>query len=91
MIVLSLKSLTWCFPAINRIHRIGQLRKTFVWRYIIDDTIETKIDAIRINQSAAENTVVCGERSGNGHGAINAGGIDGYFSTEAEILTLLRI
>ena len=29
--------------AINRIHRIGQTKETFVWRYVICDTIEERL------------------------------------------------
>jgi E3 ubiquitin-protein ligase SHPRH len=32
--------------AINRVHRIGQTKKTFVWRYIIHSTVEEKIAKI---------------------------------------------
>ena len=32
--------------AINRVHRIGQTQKTFVWRYIIHSTVEDKISKI---------------------------------------------
>jgi hypothetical protein len=66
------------------------MRKTFVWRYIVEDTVETKIDQKRTNQAATDNPTECHAGGGKGSGAINAGGIDGYFSTQAEILTLLR-
>ena len=38
--------------AINRIHRIGQASKTYVYRYIIANTIEEKIDEIRMEREA---------------------------------------
>lgn len=38
--------------AINRIHRIGQTSKTYVHRYIIADTVEEKIDAMRVEREA---------------------------------------
>lgn len=38
--------------AINRIHRIGQMSKTYVHRYIVADTIEEKIDAMRVERLA---------------------------------------
>ncbi|KAL7442692.1 hypothetical protein ACHAXM_009134 [Skeletonema potamos] len=38
--------------AINRIHRIGQTSKTYVHRYIVADTVEEKIDAMRVEREA---------------------------------------
>eukprot|EP00986_Skeletonema_menzelii_P004388 scaffold1483_cov153-Skeletonema_menzelii.AAC.18 len=38
--------------AINRIHRIGQTSKTFVHRYIVADTVEEKIDSMRLEREA---------------------------------------
>ena len=38
--------------AINRIHRIGQLSKTYIHRYIVVDTVEEKIDAMRMEREA---------------------------------------
>jgi len=38
--------------AINRIHRIGQLSKTYIHRYIVADTVEEKIDAMRVEREA---------------------------------------
>ena len=38
--------------AINRIHRIGQTSKTYVHRYIIADTVEEKIDMMRMEREA---------------------------------------
>lgn len=38
--------------AINRIHRIGQTSKTVVHRYIVSDTVEEKIDAMRVEREA---------------------------------------
>lgn len=38
--------------AINRIHRIGQTSKTYVHRYIIADTVEEKIDIMRMEREA---------------------------------------
>jgi len=38
--------------AINRIHRIGQTSKTYIYRYIMRDTVEEKIDAMRVEREA---------------------------------------
>jgi SNF2 family DNA or RNA helicase len=38
--------------AINRIHRIGQTSKTYIYRYIMKDTVEEKIDAMRVEREA---------------------------------------
>lgn len=37
--------------AINRIHRIGQTKQTYVWRYIMSDTVEERLfDILETNQ-----------------------------------------
>jgi hypothetical protein len=43
-----------------------------------------------MKQATAEDRIEFRERSGKGSSVINAGGIDEYFSTEAERLDLLR-
>lgn len=72
--------------AINRVHRIGQTEKTYVHRYIIKDTIEEKIDAIRMERVATfenveeeDSTFAASKHS---QGKIQAGGLDGGFSAE---------
>eukprot|EP00980_Cylindrotheca_fusiformis_P031769 scaffold26933_cov196-Cylindrotheca_fusiformis.AAC.1 len=67
--------------AINRVHRIGQTQKTYVHRYVIKDTIEEKIDAIRMERVATfenaeeeDSTFSAGKQS---LGKIQAGGLDG--------------
>ncbi|KAJ3221148.1 hypothetical protein HDU81_010865 [Chytriomyces hyalinus] len=40
--------------AINRVHRIGQTKETFVYRYIIKDTIEERVCAL-VNRHASTN------------------------------------
>ena len=66
--------------AINRIHRIGQRSKTYVHRYLIQDTIEEKIDKMRIESQDDQLEDALNE-SRKKH-AISAGGIDGGFSHE---------
>mmetsp|Transcript_20650 Transcript_20650/g.44862 ORF Transcript_20650/g.44862 Transcript_20650/m.44862 type:complete len:1793 (-) Transcript_20650:162-5540(-) len=62
--------------AINRIHRIGQLSKTFVHRYIVANTIEEKLDAIRMERQ--ENHYEDDLQEQQKH-SIKGGGIDGGF------------
>ena len=76
--------------AINRIHRIGQSQKTFVHRYLIEDTIEMKIDKIRVERhennpddddmslKKTKTDAVCG-----------GGGFDGDFN-QSELQELLQ-
>eukprot|EP00593_Proboscia_inermis_P005035 CAMPEP_0171302488 /NCGR_PEP_ID=MMETSP0816-20121228/11878_1 /TAXON_ID=420281 /ORGANISM="Proboscia inermis, Strain CCAP1064/1" /LENGTH=201 /DNA_ID=CAMNT_0011780989 /DNA_START=34 /DNA_END=639 /DNA_ORIENTATION=- len=65
--------------AISRVHRIGQTRKTYVHRYIIQDTIEVKIDCVRLERQENNNNdsdlIVCQPE-------ICAGGIDGGFNAK---------
>jgi E3 ubiquitin-protein ligase SHPRH len=72
--------------AINRVHRIGQTAKTYIHRYIIKDTIEEKIDAIRVERAITfenvedeDSTVIASKMA---KGKIQAGGLDGGFTTE---------
>ncbi len=69
--------------AINRIHRIGQLRKTFVHRYIVQGTIEERIDAIRIER---EEILFEDDLQDRQH-LIKGGGIDGGFDA-SELLRM---
>jgi len=73
--------------AINRIHRIGQNRKTYVWRYIMEDTVEVKIDKMRMEHQGdeIEDALVDGKRF-----RIKAGGIDGGFQSQEEVILLLE-
>ena len=72
--------------AIARINRIGQTRRTVVHRYLIEGTIEMKIDQLRMSHSAeeVEDSLSVVKRS-----RINAGGIDGGFASPSELLDLL--
>mmetsp|Transcript_14990 Transcript_14990/g.36565 ORF Transcript_14990/g.36565 Transcript_14990/m.36565 type:complete len:1723 (+) Transcript_14990:70-5238(+) len=72
--------------AINRVHRIGQTAKTYVHRYIIKNTIEEKIDAIRMDRQVTYEDE--GEASAlastkiSAKDKIPAGGLDGGFTSE---------
>ena len=66
--------------AINRVHRIGQRSKTCVHRYLIQDTIEMKIDKMRMESHDDEVEDALNE-SRKKH-AVSAGGVDGGFSFE---------
>jgi len=85
--------------AINRIHRIGQTLKTYVHRYIIENTIEVKIDKIRMlrqannvgdNDSCIIQNNAVKKRKGNDEALLcSAGGLDGMFN-QAELQDLLQ-
>lgn len=74
--------------AINRIHRIGQTSKTFVHRYLMEKSVEVKIDALRIEhqEDILEDALLEAKTS-----ELKAGGIDGGFQNEAELMDLLKI
>lgn len=75
------------FPtAISRIDRIGQNRKTHVWRYLMEDTIEVKIDALRMEhqEDEVDDAIYEGRKL-----AIQAGGIDGGLHSAEELFDLL--
>ena len=73
--------------AINRTHRIGQNRKTYVWRYIVQDSVEVKIDKLRTEhqEDQLEDLISDGKKS-----MIKAGGIDGGFQSQQELLDILQ-
>lgn len=66
--------------AINRIHRIGQRSKTYVHRYLIQDTIEEKIEKIRV--ASYEDQLEDALNKSRKKHDVSAGGIDGGFSHE---------
>jgi len=74
--------------AINRIHRIGQNRKTYVHRYLIEGTIEVKIDKLRVEhqEDQLEDSINEAKKS-----TIRAGGVDGGFRSQEELLDILRL
>ena len=73
--------------AINRTYRIGQNRKTFVWRYIVQDTVEVKIDKLRTDhqEDQLEDLISDGKKS-----MIKAGGIDGGFQSQEDLFNILQ-
>lgn len=73
--------------AISRIHRLGQKRRTTVHRYLIKNTIEMKIDKLRMEHQGDE---LEEELRRSKHTTFKAGGIDGGFSSSQEVLDLLR-
>jgi len=76
--------------AINRIHRIGQTSKTYIHRYIIEDTIEVKIDKLRAERQRSHDEGEEGPIDKNWrHGILQAGGVDGVF-VEDELQDLLE-
>ena len=77
--------------AINRVHRIGQRSKTYVHRYIIQNTIEVKIDKLRMkkqDESFAKGEDGISTKSKN-QGMLGGGGLDGGCN-EAELQELLE-
>lgn len=72
--------------AINRVCRIGQKFKTTVHRYVIESTVEVKIDEMRM----ASNDQPIEDTKATRH-AIRAGGMDGGFSSAGEIMSLLAV
>jgi E3 ubiquitin-protein ligase SHPRH len=73
--------------AISRIHRIGQKSKTFVHRYLVEDTIEMKIDKLRMERQ--EDQLEDSINQARKKHEIEGGGIDGGFSKE-ELQDLLK-
>eukprot|EP00934_Nitzschia_sp_Nitz4_P001817 Nitzschia sp. Nitz4//scaffold202_size38995//10574//16522//NITZ4_007629-RA/size38995-snap-gene-0.90-mRNA-1//-1//CDS//3329541375//1817//frame0 len=74
--------------AIARCHRIGQTRKTFIHRYLVEDTIEMKIDQFRQQhqEELLEDTMLESRKC-----TINAGGIDGGFTSTQELMDILGV
>jgi SNF2 family DNA or RNA helicase len=73
--------------AISRIHRIGQTRTTYIHRFLVEDTIETKIDKLRMERQ--EDQMEDSINEARKKHEIEAGGIDGGFSQE-ELQDLLK-
>ena len=71
-----------------RCHRIGQVRQTYLHRYLITDTIEEKIDGLRIQhqEDQLEDAITEGRKC-----SINAGGVDGGFSSPEELMDILKL
>jgi E3 ubiquitin-protein ligase SHPRH len=79
--------------AINRIHRIGQTQKTFVHRYLISDTIEVKIDKMRMERQQHPDgdgdVRAINVNKQKGDAICSAGTFDGGFN-QSELQELLR-
>jgi SNF2 family DNA or RNA helicase len=75
--------------AINRIHRIGQTSKTYIHRYIIEDTIEVKIDRLRAERQSHDGEEEEDAIKANSETTLRAGGLDGGFN-ENELQELLK-
>lgn len=78
--------------AINRVHRIGQNKKTYVHRYLITNTIEMKIDKLRAEHQEQleledDDEMFCSSRPSS---LFRAGGIDGGFESQEELWSILQ-
>jgi SNF2 family DNA or RNA helicase len=74
--------------AINRVHRIGQTSKTYVHRYLIEGTIEIKIDRKRMEhqEDQLEDEIHEAKKQ-----AFKAGGIDGGFDNPEDVMDILQV
>jgi E3 ubiquitin-protein ligase SHPRH len=74
--------------AVNRIHRIGQTNKTYVHRYIMQESVEMKIEARRLehHEDSVEDALMEAKST-----PLRAGGIDGGFKSESDLLEILTI
>ncbi|KAG7341954.1 SNF2-related protein [Nitzschia inconspicua] len=75
--------------AINRIHRIGQTKKCFVWRYLIEDTVEMKLDQIRLKNLEEDCVLEDNLKASRKQDQYSAGGCDGGFASKEELLEML--
>lgn len=73
--------------AINRIHRIGQTRKTHVWRYLVENSIEMKLDRMRLK--CQDDDEALSDSTNAAHNSLSAGGLDGCFESREELLEVL--
>jgi len=71
--------------AVNRIHRIGQTSKTRVHRYIVQETIEVKIDKLRMERQE----ILIEDNNHNRRDQAFKAGMDGGFN-EVELQELLK-
>jgi hypothetical protein len=65
------------------------LHNTDVHRYLVEETIEIKIDKLRVEHQ--EDQLEDSINEVRNKSAINGGGIDGGFRSQEELLDMLRI
>jgi E3 ubiquitin-protein ligase SHPRH len=75
--------------AINRIHRIGQTKRCHVWRYLIEDTIEMKLDTIRMKHQKETDVVEDSIPPSRKTDLCSAGGCDGGFASKEDLMEML--
>ncbi|KAL3937260.1 MAG: hypothetical protein SGARI_002190, partial [Bacillariaceae sp.] len=76
--------------AINRIQRISQTTQCHVWRCLIEDTIEIKLDKLRRDhqdeeQEALEDCLPSSHKAD----LYSAGGCDGGFASKEDLMEIL--
>jgi E3 ubiquitin-protein ligase SHPRH len=76
--------------AINRIHRIGQTKICHVWRYLVEDTIEIKLDKLRRDRQQEADAFEDCLPSPRFADLYSAGGCDGGFASKEDLMEILE-